>query len=590
MDLNDLEMYANFKHGKEFLKIPSSVIGKKPVIEWFSVDDISYWWFIAPMIHAKFKSATMFLDQLDSVVSTHNIDKIILKGYFEKADLIKNFCKVNNIELTVSSKFNLIKLNQFIKNIVKEIGYKKINQKKSKKRMDCVKSKNFSKPLLNSTLFTSPGIYRRFSYDLESGSAKKEEFYIQPFLDLLNQHNSSFTCFDLDYTFRGTTDILKERLETKFNWLPIEIILQGKKEDSTKRVISILKNQFKDFTKLNMDSLFNYKGIPLWNFLKPTFFEIFYEPNLPTYVDLIHKLEIFLNEVKPKQIIQVYESGPFAKAFEIAALKLKIKTFGIQHGLIPSDTPDYIFKEIKNNSYPFGNIVPDLTFVFGDYYKQILTEVGSYPKEKVCSIGHPSYFDIDSIKQNLFRSDLLKKYNLPDKKIILIPLSFNFSNFKNSPDHTFLNYIFQQFKDDREIIVLIRPHPGDNLSQTLFEKKYNSKNFIISSNTLTEDFVLCDIVVALPISTIITEAVLFEKPIILGNLGTKKQNPDFDKIYHELITHNVAFLCNLDEISKKINLINKGELWNMKNSQNRKKFLKLFFNYNEKIDLGSYLY
>ena len=66
--------------------------------------------------------------------------------------------------------------------------------------MDCIKSKTFSKPLLNSTLFTSPGIYRRFSYDLESGSAKKEEFYIQPFLDLLNQRNSSFTCFDLDYT------------------------------------------------------------------------------------------------------------------------------------------------------------------------------------------------------------------------------------------------------------------------------------------------------------------------------------------------------------------------------------------------------
>ena len=77
MDLNDLEMYANFKHGEEFLKIPSSIIGKKSVIEWFVVDDISYWWFIAPMIHAKFKSATMFLDQLSSAVSTHNIDKIL---------------------------------------------------------------------------------------------------------------------------------------------------------------------------------------------------------------------------------------------------------------------------------------------------------------------------------------------------------------------------------------------------------------------------------------------------------------------------------------------------------------------------------
>ena len=51
MDLNDLEKYGHFKHGKEFIKIPSLKIEKKTILEWFAVDGVSYWWFISPIIH-----------------------------------------------------------------------------------------------------------------------------------------------------------------------------------------------------------------------------------------------------------------------------------------------------------------------------------------------------------------------------------------------------------------------------------------------------------------------------------------------------------------------------------------------------------
>ena len=90
MDLDDLETHTSFKHGKEFLKIPSGMIGNKSVIEWFVVDQISYWWFIAPIIHGKFKSAIMLIDQLNSIVKQHSVDFIYLNGCFEKADLMEH--------------------------------------------------------------------------------------------------------------------------------------------------------------------------------------------------------------------------------------------------------------------------------------------------------------------------------------------------------------------------------------------------------------------------------------------------------------------------------------------------------------------
>lgn len=589
LDLNDLEIYSHFKHGEEFLKIPSMIIGSKSIIEWFTVGDLSYWWFIAPMIHGKFKSATMFLDRLDSVVKQHSINAISLHGCFDKIHLIENFCLLKKINLKISSKYYSKKFNNFAKSLVKESAYKKINSKKFEKRINCIKPyQNSFKNEIGSTIITSPGIYRRNAFDLKNNVAKKGEFVLQPILEYFTEKKYPIICFDLDYTFRGTTDVLKERLSTKYNWQPIEVLLQGKKESIAKTTILELKKQFDNFKKNNLDSVFMYKGISLWKFLEPTFMEIFYEPNLPTYVDLTIKLEQFLAKIKPKQIIQLYETGPYAKAFEIASQKLGIKTFGLQHGMIPYDNADYVFKEVKSEKFPFGCFIPETTFVFGEYHKKILTEKGSYPKEKVISLGHPSYFNLEKIHKSLTQSNLLKKYSLPNKKIILVPLSFRFTYVKNSPDRVFLNFLFEKFKNNDNTIILVRPHPGDNFDQKLLEKLYPAKNFKISKATLVEDLILCDVVLALPISTITTEAVLFKKPVILANMTTQNSNSEFDKVYHELINYKVASLVNLDEIALTIDSIKKENLEPVETSENRNNFLKLFFNYGNTINFDKY--
>ncbi|MCH8908225.1 MAG: 50S ribosomal protein L30, partial [Candidatus Heimdallarchaeota archaeon] len=51
-------------------------------------------------------------------------------------------------------------------------------------------------------------------------------FFIKPFLDVLEENKIPTLCFDLDYTLKGTTNILEERLNTHFNWMPIEHLLK----------------------------------------------------------------------------------------------------------------------------------------------------------------------------------------------------------------------------------------------------------------------------------------------------------------------------------------------------------------------------
>ena len=160
--------------------------------------------------------------------------------------------------------------------------------------------------------------------------------------------------------------------------------------------------------------------------MKQDFEDLFLEPNLPTYIHLIESLQDYLQKIKPKAIIQVYETGTYAKVFEIVSKKLGIRSLAIQHGLIPTDFPEYICKEIKNENFPLGNYIPDKTLVYGSYYKKILTEVGQYPKEKVQVIGHPTYFDFEKTKNLLNKQEILKKNNFDNEKIILFPLSMRF--------------------------------------------------------------------------------------------------------------------------------------------------------------------
>jgi len=323
----------------------------------------------------------------------------------------------------------------------------------------------------------------------------------------------------------------------------------------------------------------------LGEYLKQSFEDLFLEPNLPTYIHLIELLEDYLKKIKPKAIIQVYETGTYAKAFEVAAKKLGIKTLAIQHGLIPTDFPEYICKEIKNEKFPLGNFIPDKTLVYGEYYKKILTEIGTYPKEKVQVIGNPTYFDFEKIKNSLDKKEIMRKNDLNNEKIILVPLSMRFFYIENSPDRILLNTLFDGFKDRDDVKILVRPHPGDKFDQDTLRNHFPGNNFKISRNTLFEDIFMSDIVVILPISSVSSEVPIFEKPLLLVNIEKDNSTKAIDDAYLQLAEHDVARLISSSDLVSTIDSINKADIWKTNDSQKRKEFLQNYLNYGNSVDL-----
>ena len=578
IDSEDLELFS-FSHAKDYLKIPSKIIKDKSVLEWFSIKNISYWWFVSPIIHPKYKEAVIFIEKIFSIIDDHNPEIIYIKGCYNKLDLIKQICKIKKIKFEIDSSYSTYKIKNKIKNKIKKSRYKKITQNKEKLRTKCFKQNIFEKHPEGYVLITSPGIYRRKA-TITNGKIKDIEFFIEPFVKLFSEKKIPYLCVDLDYTFKGDVKSLQERLTFEKEWIPMEIILKQSISRDAQNLIKNLEKSIKEFLKYDLKEVFSYQNVSLSSYLKPTIESIFLYPHLPYYFYIMENFREFLKETKPSTILQVYEAGPYAKAIEIVAKELGIKTIGVQHGLIPSDYPDYMAPEIRTEKFPLGNPIPDLTLVYGDFYKKLLTEKGNYPKNNVATIGHPSYYNFNKIKNSISRDEILQKYKLKNKEIILIPLSFRL--FKKSPDNIILNKLFNLFKNNLDVIVLIRPHPGDKVDQEIISQLYPSNNFICSTHSLFEDMHICNIIISLPASTVSTEAVLFEKPIILVNTFEEIK---INEVYQEMIKHNVAILSLIDQLPQKIIAIKKNDILKYQDSKLKQDFLISFFNYDQNIEL-----
>jgi len=268
IDFEDLEQYYNFlQKTNEYQKIIYKKIGNKSIIEWFSTDEISYWWLISAVIFPKFNEAIIFIERILNLINEKKPSKIILDGFFDKYFIINAICKQNNIKLKINHKKKyFFDQKQKISKSVKPMRYKKILKQKQEKRLTSFYQKtSFSQPPNDYTIVT--GINRRIKQPTLTGNVTKQDFIIQPIIDLLKKNNFPLMCIDLDYTLKGTTESLSERLETDVNWIPIEYFSKDLPTKKTHNLINKLQNNFTLLKKYNLDDHFVYKNISFKNWM-----------------------------------------------------------------------------------------------------------------------------------------------------------------------------------------------------------------------------------------------------------------------------------------------------------------------------------
>jgi hypothetical protein len=219
--------------------------------------------------------------------------------------------------------------------------------------------------------------------------------------------------------------------------------------------------------------------------------------------DEIRKVESLLNTVNPDFIGMTYETGTVQRAAILKAKAFGIRTYGFQHGMIFDNHYDYCQPGVAVSEYKSWHFVtPDILFVWGDYWKSILTNNFSYPESKVNVSGYPKFIELQE-------EDLLAENNT----VIL------FSNCFMTT--TFITDVVSILKKCSKHNFFVKLHPSENNSETkrkICDCFDHEIRFIDNLNTAfeTAGLIICQY------STIISEAILYNKNIVLCdfyNLG-----------------------------------------------------------------------
>jgi hypothetical protein len=359
--------------------------------------------------------------------------------------------------------------------------------------------------------------YRRRIYDFKTGEVREGEYIAQKLLQRVRESGTDVLGVDVDHTPRGEFRALKQRLESKDeHWVPFDVLESMPADRETEEAVSMIRQTLAVlFKNKEFHAVFNFGGVQLWDTLSIRF-DLLAE-RLPQRVRSIEAAKDLLRKLEPRSVFLLYEKGPSAMTFIVAADELGIKTVGMQHGMIYEWHSDYAIRDLRTGSSPLGSPIPTVMLVFGEYYMKLLTEKLSYPSDRVIVCGNPTYEGAEIYSKQVDKKKVLAKLGLdPEKKTILVASSMGQKKHRQ-PDYdvALMKTMVKSFANQEGMQVMLKLHPKED--GEVYEKiikESGAANFFIIDHPIEELILVCDLFLGVATTTIM-EAIVLEKPVII---------------------------------------------------------------------------
>ena len=575
----DLESLSEFEAlGKtiSFLnRVEESLCLGKKFPHLFEFEKISLWWFLRPSLITPLKNIINFIESFEKILHEKKPQLVIINGHFEYLNLIISLCNDKKIPVKFNKfDYNKFKIKEKLSYKIQKYRFKKITKHKISNRLKIFKErKNEIPSLTNNVVFAVATSYRRPIYDNNDRKSKQGEYIQGPLMAIVQKIGNKVIGIDLDYTFRGDLQVLKERIDDSNDWLPLETICEFSNLERYKK----FQNYYKKIISYSeFQSQFNYKEINFWNSIKDSFYIFSYLPHIPTYLQLINSLESFFAEHQPKAVFIPYETGPLALAIILSCEKNKIPTIGIQHGLIFDFSPDYSVSNFRTKINPLGIPIPTYMLLFGNYAKNKLVS-NNYPEEKLIVLGHPEFFELEKISNSLQSNDIKEKYTIPKNKKIILFTTAKHQKYYNTTgnriyDEQILDKLLENFSNVKDYFVIVKPHPTEfnvkNYEHLI--SKFGSTNFKIIRGELFEILHISNIIISV-YSNSILDSIVFGIPTISVNFSKQQ----FSKILGD---KGALFETDLQNLIPTISSIMSGQINEQKHKEARKFFMKEHYN------------
>jgi len=532
----------------EINEIENVLLNNKTLPELLSYRDISLWWCIKNNVRTSCGISINFIIRFSKFLEEEKPEKIVIKE-FNNFEIIEQICFKKNIKLEYSkSDYNKFKNSEKIR---KNKNRNKLQTRITKlieNRKNIFNEKINKIPnIKNQTLFVVGSVFRRSIIDINKNETREGEFIVEDVVNLLEDKKNLVY---LDYPSRfanieESVTVLENRLKSKNKWFPIETLFSTSSNHINKN--HFLKKYEELIETENFKKLFQFDGISYFNQLNKR--NEFLYSIFPYWLNVIDSISDFFSIQKPKNVFLLAEVAPIPSIILSIAKKLKIKTIGIQHGIIFDYEPSYSNNKFADKKNPFWLPVPDKLLLFGDIPKQILIKKG-FPSKNLVVFGNPLFFNLNRIKKFFEMKDLHKFYEIePQKKVILFFSSGWHNTFQPVGKYEYDLMIWEQllanFANKNEFVVILKLHHNEKPEpfQEILEK-HNASNVRISDDNILEMIYLSSVVVS-TFSTTIIDSLCFEKPVIQVIFDEAEFKNPFDEF-------KPVISSKLNELSKKI--------------------------------------
>jgi hypothetical protein len=311
--------------------------------------------------------------------------------------------------------------------------------------------------------------------------------------------------------------------------------IKSQQKKITLNLKQIFLNDFKYFTIF---------GICFWDFIKDEFFELCSE-NFNEAIKIYYLSEEFFKKINVSEILTLYNSNPFQQIFLYVANKNNVSCLRLQHGFDPLN--EYL-KKFLPLSLPKTQLFLKHG-LWGVPSKNYLVESKCFKDNQSSSVGNPRYDALPLIKKQQKKSNK-----------ILIASSFTYTGFDLSGFDSNISELHKQtFKKICEILnknknkkLIVKLHPGAKTSYEIqpILDQINNKIPVFKTQNIFQLLNDCEFLVCLDFSTIILEALILGKPVIIFNVNSIWY--DDDPIFS---SNSIISVKNLSEFEDALNLL-----------------------------------
>lgn len=496
----------------------------------------SLWWFMLPVIFPDFLRCVYFVERTWAVLAAETTSRIVLVDVRGRANhpfrlnhdenlpgkVIALACeaqgrRVEYISPTLasscSSAFRRLKARAY-----SAIYYRLGRRLIAFFRRLCASGRREGEGGRPTVMVLSSPVYWRDTVD-EQGRGGRNDAIAGSCIQRLSQRGYRLVGLDFEINTPGFKQfaVLRQKAKRRdIAWKAMECYSADiPKVSRVKRrtACRLLVRQFRDSAQLA--SSLCYKDVPLGGILNGRF-NFLFEKYLPIAIEYLQAIEVAICQEHPCLFILVYEEGPYGRAATIAGEKFFIPTLALQHGMLASPyTAAYYFPKVSTDlrADPFSCPIPTCTAIYGEYTEKLLTEVSSYPKDRVAVVGMPAYDQVLRSTVGFSAVRIRADLGMELSRSIVLVISQPF--YSRDDRQFYMEMVLTGAAELSEVQWVVKLHPSDRKGEDWKHAigQRGLTNVIVFERHLHELLFTCDLVVAWA-STAMLEAVTFSKPVL----------------------------------------------------------------------------